>query len=281
MNSSSSNNWQVLMILVVVAGIMILALSGYLNPVVGAGLNPILAVQEWLSARYMVIYQFLTVPRDVTTLTQRNAELENQVASLQSQVIQLQQQLREAETLYSLLDFARRGPQYQYVAASIIGLDPSPFLHYVIINQGSDSGLRHGMPVVTQQGLVGRVSAVTANAARVQLITDPGSSVNVYLQSSETSLILNGSLTGELELDLIPQDLEIPQGDIVLTSGLGGGYPADVLIGQVVSVRTQEEDLFQSATVQPAIDYSTLQAVLVIVNYRPIDIEPLNPIVEP
>ncbi len=137
------------------------------------------------------------------------------------------------------------------------------------------------MPVVTQQGLVGRVAAVTASAARVQMITDPGSAVNVYLQSNETNLILRGSLTGELELNLIPQDLEIPQGDIVLTSGIGGNYPPDILIGQVVSLLTQETDLFQTATVQPAIDYSTLQAVLVIVNYRPIDIEPLIPTIVP
>ncbi len=281
MNTPSSNTWLLVILFLITVGLMVLALSGYLNPVISAGLNPILSVQGWLSTRYTTLYEFVTIPRDSNTLRVRNDELENQVASLQSQVIQLQQQLREAETLYSLLNFARRAPQNQYVAASVIGRDPSPFLHYLIIDHGSDDGLRHGMPVVTQQGLVGRVAAVTANAARVQMITDPGSAVNVYLQSNETNLILRGSLTGELELNLIPQDLEIPQGDIVLTSGLGGNFPPDILIGQVVSLLTQETDLFQTATVQPAIDYSTLQAVLVIVNYRPIDIEPLIPTIVP
>ncbi len=78
-----------------------------------------------------------------------------------------------------MLEFARTQPENVYIAGSIIGRDPSPFLHYVIIDHGSDYGLRHGMPVVTQQGLVGRIDAVTAGAARVQLITSPDSTVNV------------------------------------------------------------------------------------------------------
>jgi len=108
--------------------------------------------------------------------------LKTKFQQLQSQIIQLKQQLSESEVLYSLLDFARERPENKYVAASVIGRDPSPFLHYVIIDHGSDDGIQYGMPVVTQQGLVGRVDAVTAGAARVQLITDPGSAVNIRLE---------------------------------------------------------------------------------------------------
>ena len=146
-------------------------------------MDPFVSAQRWLSERFMAVYDFFTLPRDVTELLQRNAQLENEVSNLQSQVIQLQEQLRETEVLYSLLDFARARPQDQYIAAAVIGKDPSPFLHYVIIDHGSDDGIQYGMPVVTQQGLVGRVDAVTASAARVQLITDPGSMVNVRLQN--------------------------------------------------------------------------------------------------
>ena len=89
----------------------------------------------------------------------------------------------------------------------MIGRDPSPFLHYVIINRGSNDGILRGMPVVTDQGLVGRVDAVIADAARVQLITDPASNVNVRLQNAETEASLVGSVTGDVTLDLIPQDI--------------------------------------------------------------------------
>ncbi len=86
-----------------------------------------------------------------------------------------------------------------------------------------------------------------------------------------------GSLTGDLTVQLIPQDTIVTPGELVLTSGLGGTYPTDILIGQIVSVRKMPDELFQTATIQPAVDFSTLRAVLVITNFRPVDISPLIP----
>jgi len=247
----------------------------------GAVMDPFVAAQRWLSSRFTAVYDFFTLPRDVTDLLKRNIELENEVARLQSQVIQQQEQLSEAQVLYSLLGFARSRPENTYVAASVIGRDPSPFLHYIIIDHGSDDNIRHGMPVVTQQGLVGRIDAVAASAARVQLITDPGSIVNVRMQSLEKEAQLIGSITGDLSLEMVPQDVELNPGEILLTSGLGGNYPIDVLAGQVVSVRRKESDLFQTASVQPIVDFSVLRAVLVITNFRSINITPLEPAIGP
>ena len=225
----------------------------------------------------MAVYDFFTLPRDVTDLLQRNAQLEDEVSGLQSQVIQLQEQLREAEILYSLLDFARARPQDKYSAAAVIGRDPSPFLHYVIIDHGSDDGRRHGMPVVTQQGLVGRVDAVTASAARVQLITDPGSAVNVRLKNKNEEAQISGSITGEVYLEMVAQKIDLEPGEILLTSGLGGNFPADVLAGQVLEVAKTENELFQTALVQPAVDFTDLRAVLVVSNFQTININPLIP----
>lgn len=277
MNTSTSRIWQTAFVVVLVAGIIALALGGFLSPALRTVLSPLVSVQSWLSTRYMAVYEFLTVPRDITSLRDRNAELENQVSQLQSQMIQMEQQLREAQVLYALLDFARTRPENEYTAAAVIGLDPNPFLRYVIIDKGSDDGIRHGMPVVTEQGLVGRVDAVTASAARVQLITDPGSRVNVRLQTTDTKALLTGSLIGDVSLDMVPQETDLQIGEVVLTSGLGGSYPSDVLIGKVVSVSRRPNDLFQVAAIQPAVDFSTLRAVLVITNFRPVDIGPLTP----
>jgi rod shape-determining protein MreC len=88
---------------------------------------------------------------------------------------------------------------------------------------------------------------------------------------------MNGSVSGELTLDMLTQDVQVQTGDVVLTSGLGGEYPPDLLIGQVSNIRKRESDLFQEATVQPVVDFSRLEIVLVIVNFRPIDITPLVP----
>jgi len=277
MKIRTPRNWQTGLLLLVAIGILLLAASGFLGSVVRTTLDPLVSVQRWITSRYLAVYDFMTVPRDVASLRQRNLELESQASQLQSQVVQLQQQLVEAQLLYALLDFARERPDNEYIAAAVVGRDPSPFLHYVIIDHGSDDGIRHGMPVVTDQGLVGRIDAVTAGAARVQLITDTNAAVNVHLKNSQTDALLSGSITGDLTLEMIAQDVILQQGDLVLSSGLGANYPSDVMVGQLVSVRKKETDLFQTASVQPAVDFTSLRAVLVIANFRPVDIEPLIP----
>jgi len=258
-----------------IIGLILLSLGGVLRPFLGIIMGPFVTAQRWISERFMAVYDFFTLPRDVTELLQRNAQLENEVSHLQSQVIQSQEQLREAEVLYSLLDFARSRPQDQYIAAAVIGKDPSPFLHYVIIDHGSDDGIQYGMPVVTQQGLVGRVDAVTASASRIQLITDPESIVNVRLQDQNEDAQVEGSITGDISLGMVSQDITLSSGDILLTSGLGGNYPTDILVGQVVSVEKTENELFQTASIQPVIDFNALRAVLVITNFKTINIQPL------
>lgn len=261
----------------VAIGLILLALGGYLSPVLVTLSRPILGAQEWISSRYIAVNQLVNAPQDVEELRVRNIELENEVSRLQSQIVILQEQLDESQGLEELLGYARRRPEFQYAAAAVIGKDPSPFLHYIIIDHGSDEGIRRGMPVVTQSGLVGRIDAVTAGAARVQLITDPGSVVNVKLQSQKVNAQIIGSITGEISLEMVPQDTNLEPGEVILTSGLGGNYPADILIGQVITVRQFENELFQTATIQPIVDYSQLQAVLVIKNFRPVDISPLQP----
>jgi rod shape-determining protein MreC len=277
MNTSSSRSLQTIVFALIAVGLIMLALAGYLSPVSRLMLNPVVTIQTWITSRYQAIRDFVTVPQDMARLRQRNQELETEVSMLQRDIIQLQEQLSEASILSALVQFARQNPENRYQAAAVIARDPSPFLQYVIINQGSDHGLRRGMPVVTQDGLVGRIAAVTAGAARVQLITDPASVVNVRLDPSHAPGVLRGKLTGEISLDMIPQNVTLDENELVLTSGLGGSYPANIFVGQLSGVRQRESDLFQSASVQPAVDFTELELVLVIVNFRPVEVEPLIP----
>lgn len=277
----NSRSLQTTIIFLVIGGILVLAFSGALGSASRGFTSVLVDIQTWISTRFLGFQDFITAPRDIVTLRTRNAELEAQVSQLQAQVIELQQRVNETEILAALVDFSRSNPESTYKAASVIGRDPSPFLHYIIINRGSNDDIRRGMPVVTNQGLVGRVDAVIADAARVQLITDPASSVNVYLQNADTNAVLYGSVTGDISLDLISQNATVEAGDLILTSGLGGGYPADLIIGQIVTVQSLEFELFQQATVQPAVDFSRLEIVLVITNFRPVDITPLEPAVTP
>lgn len=281
MKTPSSRLLQPGVVIILVFAIILLALSGYLAPISRMVLSPFVGLQARISERYQAIQEFINAPGDLARLRQRTAELEAENSRLQIQLIELQQQVVEAEVLSTLVDYARTRSENRYTAAAVIGYDTSPFLRYVIINRGSDDDLRRGMPVVTNQGLVGQIAAVTAKAARVQLITDPGSSVNVYLQQADTEAVLNGQLTGDVELDMIPQSANVQPGDLIVTSGLGGNYPPNIVVGQVTNVRKRDFDLFQTAGVQPAVDFKDLEIVLVIINFQPVDITPLLPTPKP
>ncbi len=279
MRNLFSRTLQTTIIFLIAGGVVALALGGYFSSASNVFTGSLVNLQAWFSTRFAAVQDFVTAPRDMASLRQRNIELEAEVSELQAQVIQLQQEVGETQSLAALVDFSRANPENSYRAAAVIGLDPSPFLHYIFINRGSNDGILRGMPVVTDQGLVGRIDAVIADAARVQLITDPTSRVNIRLQNAEVDATLSGSVTGDVALDMIRQNTSIEAGDLVLTSGLGGGYPPDLIVGQVVNpIRRRDFDLFQQATVQPVVDFNRLEIVLIIINFTPVDTAPLDPL---
>lgn len=270
MNRTTSQGLFAAAIILLAVAVLILNLAGFLKPVQDAFLRPIGGLQSWISVRFSAARDFFTQPRDVAALQTRIVELESEVASLQQEIIGLREQSTEAEILSALLNYARAQPESRYQATNVIGRDPSPFLRSILIDQGSDSGISRGMPVVTNLGLVGRVEEVFPTASRVQLITDPESAVNVRMQNSRADGVLSARVNGELFVDLIDQDAELTEQELVLTSGLGSGYPADIPIGQIISIRKRDYELFQQAVVQSAVDFDNLEIVLIITNFRPI-----------
>ncbi|MEL7626009.1 MAG: rod shape-determining protein MreC [Anaerolineaceae bacterium] len=270
-------NLRNLVIIMVVVGVLLLAISGYLTPIFSFSVSPFISAQSWLSQRYLAFSDFFNSPRDMATLRSENARLENEVAMLQSEIVALQENLAQSDILNTLLDFARTNPEHEYVAATVIGREVTPYLQYIIIDKGSNDGLRHGMPVVTQQGLVGRIDALISNAARIQLITDANSTVNVKLQTAGVEGLVRGSVTGEITLDMVPVDTEVQIGDVLMTSGLGGTYPPNIFVGQILTMQSKQNVLFQTGSIQPVVDFTNLSAVLVITNFDSVDISPLVP----
>ena len=251
--------------------VLILNLGGYLAPAQDIVLRPLAAAQGWVSQRYFALRDMVTSPREVTALQFRIAELEAQNSQLRDEMISLQEQAAEAEVLGALLNYARTRPESRYLAANVIGLDPSPFIRSISLGAGSDDGVFHGMPVVTDEGLVGRITEVNASASRATLITDPASAVNVLLQGSRADGLLIAQPNGELWVDLIDQNAEVEPGEMVLTSGLGGYFPADIPVGNVVSVRRRDFELFQRAVIQPTVDFTKIEIVLLIANFQAIE----------
>ena len=264
-------------LIIIAVAILILQLSGYLTPITNVLTRPITALQSWFAVRYIAIRDLLASPNDIATMREQINQLQAENALLQQEIIALREQASEAEVLAALLDYARAHPASRYLATNVIGRDISPFIRSILIGQGSDAGIAVGMPVVTAQGLIGRVEEVFSSYARVQLITDPETAVNVKFQQARTGGILTARLNGEIFVDLIDLNAELSEGELELTSGLGGKYPPDIPVGSVNSIRRRDFDLFQDATIQSSVSFEGLSLVLVITNFEPLILESINP----
>ena len=208
---------------------------------------------------------------DTTTLRQHNQQLEQTIAQLTVENLRLKEIEAENVRLRSLLQFRDVNPSYTYKGGQVVGRlvanEPSNLIHSILIDIGSNNGIESGMPVVTERGLVGRVTEVYSNAARVLLITDSSSNVNAMLQNTRLRGILRGRTNQSPIMDYLPQDQSILVGDIVVTSGEGGRFPTGIPVGQVVEVEQNDVEMFQQAVVRTTVDFDTLETVLVVTNF--------------
>jgi rod shape-determining protein MreC len=156
------------------------------------------------------------------------------------------------------LEAAQRALTYKTVTAPVIARDPSGVLKSIVIGAGTDQGVRVDQIVVSEQGVVGRVSEAGSNYAKVLLITDSASSVSALVQTSRASGIVRGQYGDTLVMEWILQSDPVKAGDVVVTAGLGIGtelrslYPKGLVIGTVVDVTKAEVSAYQRAVVAPA-----------------------------
>lgn len=267
------NRFTLLMMMLGFCGLLVaLAIAGALSPVeavVAAPLNSLSGAFNRLSVSFN---QAVDELNNLGQLRERIAELEEQLARGQIELLQLREAASDYDRLVSLLSYTTALENQEFLTADVIGVDQTGIARNVIINRGTRDGIAVGMPVTTDLGLVGRISGVSANASQVQLITDENSAVSSRLQETRADGSIIGQASGVLRLTFVDLDEEIRQGDLVITSGLGGNFPPDIVVGQVTSVRQFEFELFQEAQVRSLIDFQTLELVLVITSFQPIDL---------
>jgi rod shape-determining protein MreC len=191
--------------------------------------------------------------------------------------IRLKEVERENEALRQLLNYTRSNPQFNYQATSVIGrstgFDPTNLLYFVYVDVGGRDGVAEDMPVITERGLVGRVTAVGPNSAKVLMLIDPASAVNALIQNSRVTGLVRGNIDGTLTMERILPSDKVNPGDIVLTSGLGGNFPDKLVIGQVTEVLKRDQDLFQTARIRPTVDFGKLETMLIVTSFEPADFE--------
>ena len=270
----------IILILLSLAGLA-LDQNERLQPIEDLALRFVVPVQGKLTSLANTLSDLTQTTRDLRELRRRNEDLQSLADSLMIENVRLKEIESENETLRRLLNFTQANPTHSYKAAEVkgrvIGRDPSNFLSYLIIDLGSQQGIEKGMPVVAERGLVGRITDVGSNWAKVMLIIDPSSSVNALIQSSRATGVVEGHVGGSLVMKYIPQGETVNVNDIVLTSGLGGNFPKKLIIGQVTTVQQRDIEMFQEAHIRPTVDFNNLEIVLVITNFLPADFERLVP----
>jgi rod shape-determining protein MreC len=250
---------------------------GYMAPVRAYVQVAFVPLQQAMTSMGQRIDRSLEQTESLETLRARNAELEALNNKLMVENVQLKELERENQLLRQLLNYTRNNPQFSYqvavVEGSSIGRDPTSLLYYVYVDVGIRDGIARDMPVVTERGLVGRVTAVGPNSAQVLMLIDSASAVNGIIQSSRATGIVRGSIEGTLQMENISQSETVSPGDIVLTSGLGGNFPDKLVIGQVTEVIQRDQDMFQTARIRSTVDFGKLEKMLIITSFEPVDFE--------
>ena len=253
-------------------GLILLSVSGILAPLEGVVAAPLHGLSGMFNRVSLSLNATFEDLNNLGRLRERIAALEEQLARRQVESITLREAASDYDRLKSLLAYTSPLEDQEFLPADIIAVEQTGIARSIIINRGTRDGIGIGMPVATELGLVGRIIRVSANAAQVQLINDENSAVSSRLQTTRAHGSIIGQASGVLRLTMVDLDEVIEQGDLVITSGLGGNFPPDIVVGQVTSVRQFEFELFQEAEVRSLIDFDTLELVLVITSFEPIDL---------
>lgn len=152
------------------------------------------------------------------------------------------------------------------LTAQIIGRDPSLWFRTIIIDRGSSEGVEKGMPVVTVEGVVGQILESSPNYAKVLLANDPNSAIDVLVQKNRVQGILKGNGGNGFNLLYVLKNADVEKGDIIVTSGLGDIFPKGLPVGTVSQVTKSKRGMFQKIDIEPAVDFSQLEFLLIIMH---------------
>jgi rod shape-determining protein MreC len=251
--------------------------DGFLHRVGGGGatvLRPFEVAAERVARPFRDAYGYLA---GLVHAKSENARLRRELDKARQEAALGRIATRDNAQLRAQLDYVD-GPtfprDFRPVNTRVLGAPASPFQQQVIVGAGSDDGVRLDAPVVTQDGLVGRVTGVTGSAAQVTLLTDEDSAVPALDVDSSTNArgqVTRGQGEDSLILDRVPKEAEINVGDEIVTAGsrsrqFPSFFPRGIAIGTVTSVGRTDTSLFTHVQIQPFVDFGSLDSIIVLVS---------------
>jgi rod shape-determining protein MreC len=192
-----------------------------------------------------------------------NERLRSRIQDLEVERQKLLEAQATNDRLKRLLDFRAELPG-KAISASIIANSPTSWFRSCLLDKGSSDGVRKGMAVVTPLGVLGQVVSVTPRTAKVLLLTDPNSGIDVLVQRTRARGIVSGSLENGTILKYVKRSEDVQEGDRLITSGIDGVFPKGLWVGTVVKVIKQHVGLFQFVEVLPAVQPARTEEVLIV-----------------
>lgn len=210
-------------------------------------------------------------PRTLQQLRDEIAALERQLAEKNTQLVDYYSVKKENEQLKKYLDIKDLNPDWEFVSASVAGRDPNEEFYGFTINKGSLAGVQAGDPVITESGLVGRVTKVGATYAKVATLFSPDVRVSaISAQTGDTGILTGDKKMADrnlVQLTSLDPKAKLQQGELIVTSGMGGVFPPNVVIGTVQTVGTGALDISLTAVLQPASQIKNVKDVFVITSF--------------
>jgi rod shape-determining protein MreC len=250
--------------------------GGAVHRVEGAGatvLRPFEVAAERVARPFRDVYGYFA---GLIHVKRENSRLKQQVNELRQQALQgqsAQEQNRSLRAQLNFIDSPLFPADYSPVNTRIISW-ASEFVQQVVIAAGSDKGIRQDTPIVTRDGLVGRVTDITGSAAQVTLLTDENSAVPARDQKTAAiGLIRHGQGEGSLLLDFVRKEANVQKGDVIVTAGTRSKqypslFPAGIKIGVVTSVGQSDTALYKQIQIAPFVDFSALDAVTALITNK-------------
>jgi rod shape-determining protein MreC len=235
--------------------------------------NNVRFLRIWANFLIIPAEQFTSATVDLTSdvwhhyialrhASEENRQLKERIQALSLEKNRLDAEVQGSQRLKALLDLKEAAP-WASVASEVIGSSPSEAFKSIILNTGANAGLTNNLPVLTPEGVVGRIVRVSAHSSWVQLITDSESGVGVVFEKSRIHGVAKGSGGSLLDIEYVVNEENISVGDVIRTSGEDQIYPKDLLVGTVVAMRSGS-GIFKRITAVPAAQLSRLEEVLVM-----------------
>ncbi len=196
-------------------------------------------------------------------LGDENLRLKKENDRLKNQLLKYQEGYLEGLRLQKLLTLKDRS-DYVFTTARVIEIDQKSLIKMILINKGTSHGISKGLPVMNDQGVIGRVIETSWHVSRVLLISDGNSNIDALVQGTRVQGMLQGSGTMRCILKYIAKTEDVKAGDLVVSSGMTEVFPKGLLLGTVIRADKKESGLFQRIEVVPAVDFTRLEEVLVL-----------------